>query len=72
MTILVLFVGVVVILAAMLYLTLAVNEFEKKTKALSDLLQERYTLPEIPKKKLGFGGPAPGTPAAAPSVPPAR
>ena len=35
--------------AALLYLTLSVNDFEKNTKALSAVLQKRYHI-EPPKK----------------------
>jgi hypothetical protein len=42
--------------AALLFLTLSVNDFEKHTKALADVLQKRYHI-EPPKKA------APGQPA---------
>jgi hypothetical protein len=42
--------------AALLFLTLSVNDFEKNTKALAAALQKRYHI-EPPKK------PAPGQPA---------
>jgi hypothetical protein len=46
--------------AALLYLTLSVNDFEKNTKALAAVLQKRYHL-EPPKKA------APGALSAAPA-----
>jgi hypothetical protein len=62
MTFVVLFVGIVVIFAAMLYLTLAVNDFERKTKELGVLLEKRYTI-IVPQKKKNESGP-PGKPPA--------
>ena len=44
--------------AALLYLTLSVNDFEKNTKALAAVLQKRYYI-EPPKKA------SPGQPAGA-------
>lgn len=47
--------------AALLYLTLSVNDFEKNAKALSAVLQKRYFI-EPPKKAAPgpFSPPAPG------------
>lgn len=49
--------------AALLFLTLSVNDFEKNTKALADALQKRYRI-EPPKKAAPGGPPAPGQPPA--------
>lgn len=50
MTFAVLVIGSILVFAAMIYLTLAVNEFERKTTELAAILEERYTLP-LPQKK---------------------
>lgn len=68
MTIVVLLVGIVLIFGAMLYLTLAVNEFEGKTKELSAILEKRYTLAVPQKKKPGEK--SPGGPGGGPGGPP--
>jgi hypothetical protein len=47
--------------AALLFLTLSVNDFEKNTKALADALQKRYHI-EPPKKAAPGSPPAPGQP----------
>jgi hypothetical protein len=66
MTFIVLFAGTLLILAAMLYLTLAVNEFEHKTKELAAMLEKRYTL-VVPQKKSATAGPAHSQGKAAPA-----
>lgn len=45
--------------AALFYLTLSVNDFEKNIKALAAVIQQRYHMEPPPKK------PAPGMPPAA-------
>lgn len=57
MTALFLLIGTFVILAAMLYLTLAVNDFERKTRELAVLLERRYTI-SVPQKQKTIEGPA--------------
>jgi len=47
--------------AALFYLTLSVNDFEKNIKALAAVLQRRYHIEPPPVKK-----PIPGMPPAAP------
>ena len=49
MTIAILILSALVLPLALLYLTLAVNDFEKNTKALAALLFKRYHI-EPPKK----------------------
>lgn len=49
MTIVLLIVVALLLPLALLYLTLAVNDFEKNTKALAEVLQKRYHI-EPPKK----------------------
>ena len=49
MTIAILILSALVLPLALLYLTLAVNDFEKNTKALAALLVKRYHI-EPPKK----------------------
>lgn len=49
MGILLLILATLVLPAALLYLTVATNEFEKSTRALTDMIQKRYTW-EPPKK----------------------
>ncbi len=49
MTIAILLLSALVLPLALVYLTLAVNDFEKNTKALGALLQKRYHI-EPPKK----------------------
>jgi hypothetical protein len=49
MGILLLILATLVLPAALFYLTVATNEFEKSTRALADLIQKRYTW-EPPKK----------------------
>lgn len=49
MTTLILLIAALVLPLALLYLTLAVNDFEKNTRALEGLLRKRYHI-EPPKK----------------------
>jgi hypothetical protein len=49
MAIVLLIVSALVLPAALLYLTLSVNDFEKNTKALTAVLHKRYHI-EPPKK----------------------
>ena len=49
MGILLLILATLVLPAALLYLTVATNEFEKSTRALTELIQKRYTW-EPPQK----------------------
>ena len=49
MSILLLIVFALLLPAALLYLTLSINDFEKNTKALTAVLQKRYHI-EPPKK----------------------
>lgn len=49
MTIAILLIAAVVLMATMLFLTVGVNELEKKSLELSALLTKRYTLKPVPK-----------------------
>jgi hypothetical protein len=49
MTIAILILTALVLPLALIYLSVATNEFEKTTKVLSELLQKRYVM-EQPKK----------------------
>jgi hypothetical protein len=49
MTIVILIAAALVLPLALLYLTLAVNDFEKNTRSLNAILQKRYHI-EPPKK----------------------
>jgi len=65
MSILLLIAFTLLLPAALLYLTLSVNDFEKNTKALAAVLQKRYHI-EPPKKAAPGGfGPAAAKPAKA-------
>jgi hypothetical protein len=55
MTIAILIISALVLPLALIYLSVAVNEFEKMTKVLDGLIQKRYSEP--PKKKKAPGEP---------------
>lgn len=64
MTIVILLIAAVVLMATMLFLTIGVNELEKKSLELSGLIKKRYTLRNVPKKNKGAEAAAPAKPGA--------
>jgi hypothetical protein len=55
MTIVILILATVMLLAAMLFLTVSVNEFEKKARSLEALIQKRYRVQSAIKSQDGAG-----------------
>jgi hypothetical protein len=53
MTIALLLIAALVLMATMLVLTVGVNDLEKKSLELADLLRKRYTLKSPAKKNAG-------------------
>ena len=63
MTVVLLLIAAVVLMATMLFLTIGVNELEKKSVELSTLIKKRYTIRPTAKKSAAnapASGPAQG------------
>lgn len=65
MTIALLLIAALVLVATMLFLTVGVNELEKKSMELGELVRKRYTLQNQAKKKPAAQA-LPGKPQPAP------